>query len=192
MHGDPKKKQKAVKKLVELRNRLRFELQKEEEKHPQTLELAKWYYGIWDGKIPEGNFGRVVKTFKELLEAFKLSEEEIKALYTWWLNLDKNEVPKRFWRIYGIVRGEKETRSITDDFKGKLRYIKGLKKELEGSATVELSNGEKPTTMNSISFSLETRREGYESSSLPRNGQKNLPRCLNLQIVLNEVFVNVK
>jgi len=50
LHGDPKKKQKAVKKLVELRNRLRFELQKEEEKqkekNPQALELAKWYYGV--------------------------------------------------------------------------------------------------------------------------------------------------
>ena len=140
LHGDPKKKQKAVKKLVELRNRIQFELQKEEEKqkekNPQALSLAKWYYGIWDGKIPEGNFGRVVKTFRELLEAFKLPEEEIKELYTWWLNLDKNEVPKRFWRIYGIVLGERETRSITD-FKGKLRYIKGLKKELEGSATPE-------------------------------------------------------
>ncbi|HIQ48044.1 MAG TPA: hypothetical protein EYH58_00200 [Aquifex aeolicus] len=134
LKGDVKKKQRAVRKLIDLRNKVALKVQEEEEKeknkNPKANELARWYYGLWNKKIPEGNFGRVVNVFKSLLEEFSIPEEEIKQLYIWWLNLKKEEVPKNLRAIYNIVLGEKETRSITD-FKGKLRYIKGLKRELE-------------------------------------------------------------
>jgi len=128
------KKAKALRLIVELRNRIELKVkedeEKQKEKNPAAHELARWYYGLWSGKIPEGNFARVVNVFKSLLEEFKLSEEEIKETYRWWLGLNKEEVPKNLRSIYNIVLGEKETRSITD-FRGKLRYVKALKKELE-------------------------------------------------------------
>ena len=137
LKGDVKKKQRAVRKIIDLRNKIALEIQKEQEKeknkNPKAHELAKWYYGLWNGKIPEGNFGRVVNIFKSLLEEFQMTEEEIKGTYRWWLSLNKEEVPKELWKVYNIVLGEKETRSITD-FKGKLRYVKALKKELEESS----------------------------------------------------------
>lgn len=134
--GNENQKKKAVKKLVEIRNRLIVELQEKEKKelskNPTAYNLFRWYYGQWDGKVPEGNAGRAVNVFKELLEEFKLPEEEIKELYSWWKNLDTKQVPNHLKRQYSIILTAQETRSITD-FKGKLRYIKGLKRELEAS-----------------------------------------------------------
>jgi len=134
LKGDTKKKQRAIRKIIDLRNKVALEIQKEEErarnKNPKAQELARWYYGVWEGKIPEGNFGRVVNVFRSLLEEFQMTEEEIKETYRWWLNLRKEEIPKNLKSIYNIVLGEKETRSITD-LRGKLRYVKALKKELE-------------------------------------------------------------
>ena len=132
--GDKKKKQKAVKKLVELRNRLALKVQEEEKrqlsKNPTAYNLFRWYYGLWNKQIPEGNAGRAVNVFKELLEEFKLPEEEIKELYSWWKELDKDELPFYIKKGYSIILTAPETRSITD-FKGKLRYIKGLKREIQ-------------------------------------------------------------
>lgn len=132
--GDKKQKQKAVKKLVQLRNRLALKLQEEQkkqlDKNPTAFNLFRWYYGIWDGKIPEGNAGRAVNAFKQLIEEFKLDPEEIKELYLWWKELEEKDVPNDLKRLYSIVLTDKETRSITD-FKGKLRYIKGLKNSLQ-------------------------------------------------------------
>jgi len=132
--GSKKQKQKAVKKLVELRNRLALKLQEEEKKeankNPVAYNLSKWYYGIWDKQIPEGNFGRVVNVFKELLEEFKLTEEDIKETYQWWKSLDIDDIPYYMKKNYSIILTAPETRSITD-FKGKLRYIKGLKREIQ-------------------------------------------------------------
>ena len=129
------KKAKALKLIVQLRNRIELKLKEEEEKqkekNPRAHELAKWYWGLWNGKIPEGNFPRAVNVFKSLLEDFKLSEEEIKSAYRWWLSLKKEEVPPNLQKTYSIVLTEKETRSITD-FKGKLRYVMGLRREMEG------------------------------------------------------------
>jgi len=73
---------------------------------------------------------RVVNVFKDLLERYGLSEEEIKETYTWWLNLKKEEVPKHLYKTYSIVLTDRQTRAITD-FRGKLRHIKGLKNELQ-------------------------------------------------------------
>jgi len=130
----PQERQKAFKTLLEIRNgiskKIEEETQKLQNSNPQAAKLARWYYGLWEGKIPEGVFSRVVKTFKELLEEFKLSEEEIKELYLWWLELEKETVPRKLQKTYNLVLVEKEARSITD-FKGKLRYIKALKRELE-------------------------------------------------------------
>jgi hypothetical protein len=127
------RKAKAVELLYQLRNRIELKIKEEEEKekskNPIAHSLAKWYYGLWEGRIPEGSFARAVNTFKTLLEEFKLREEEIKETYLWWLNLGKEEVPQNLRKTYNIVLGERETRSITD-FKGKLRYVKALKKEL--------------------------------------------------------------
>lgn len=134
--GDKKKKQKAIKKLVELRNRLALKVQEEEkrkkleEKIPPVNQLVGWYIKIWQGKIPEGHPGRAGIVFKELLKNYKLSEEEIKDVYLWWIKLHKENVPKKLQNTYSIVLTHPDTRSITD-FKGKLRYIKGLKRELE-------------------------------------------------------------
>lgn len=132
--GNQKQKEKAIKRLVELRNRLALKLQEEEKrqanKNPAAHNLAKWYYGIHNGKIPEGNFGRAIKVFKELLEEFQLQEEEIKQLYTWWKDLDIDDLPYYVKKNYSIILTAPETRSITD-FKGKLRYIKGLKREIQ-------------------------------------------------------------
>jgi len=137
--GNKKQKEKAVKKLVEIRNRLALKLQEEQKKeaskNPTAYNLTKWYYGIWNGQLPEGNFGRAVNVFKELLEEFKLTEEEIKQLYLWWKNLDREQVPANAKKQYSIILTAPETRSITD-FKGKLRYIKGLKRELENQGWI--------------------------------------------------------
>lgn len=132
--GNQKQKEKAVKKLVELRNRIALKLQEEEKKEmnksPVAYNLAKWYYGIHSGQIPEGNFGRVVNVFKELIEEFKLQEEDIKETYQWWKDLDVEDLPYYMKKNYSIILTAPETRSITD-FKGKLRYIKGLKREIQ-------------------------------------------------------------
>jgi hypothetical protein len=139
----PEDRQKAVLTLIQLRKTLSQKLEKEENKreNPAAAELAKWYYGLWEGKIPEGVYPRVVKTFKELLEEFKLPEEEIKNLYLWWLKLEKETVPKKLQKTYNIVLVDKEARSITD-FKGKLRYIKALKRELESDSSLTGEWGE--------------------------------------------------
>ncbi len=135
----PQERQKAFKTLLEIRNSISKKIEEEAQKlqnsNPQAAKLARWYYGLWEGKIPEGVFSRVVKTFKELLEEFKLSEEEIKELYLWWLELEKETVPRKLQKTYNLVLVEKEARSITD-FKGKLRYIKALKRELESDSSL--------------------------------------------------------
>ncbi len=124
-------KTQAIEVLYRLRNKIAYKLQEEKEKNPTAKRLAGWYYGLWEGKIPEGNYGRVVNVFKTLLEEHKLTEEEIKETYLWWLKLKKEEVPKNLHRTYSIVLTDRETRAITD-FRGKLRHIRGLKNEMEG------------------------------------------------------------
>lgn len=145
--GDKKQKQKAVKRLIELRNRLALKVQEEEkrkkleEKIPPVNQLVGWYIKIWQGKIPEGHPGRAGAVFKELLKNYKLSEEEIKDVYLWWIKLHKEDVPKKLQNTYSIVLTHPDTRSITD-FKGKLRYIKGLKRELEESQSKKWTSPE--------------------------------------------------
>ncbi len=124
-------KVQAIEALYRLRNKIAHKLQEEKEKNPTAKRLADWYWGLWEGKIPEGNYGRVVNVFKVLLEEYKLSEEEIKETYLWWLSLKEEEVPRDLYKTYSIVLTDRETRAITD-FKGKLRYIKGLKNRIEG------------------------------------------------------------
>ena len=134
--SDKNKKKKAIVRLIELRNRIALKVQEEEKKkenkNPDVAELTKWYLEIWEKKIPEGNISRAGKVFKELLESFSLSVEDIKETYSWWIKLKKEDVPYNLRKTYSIILTAKDTRSITD-FKGKLRYIKGLKKELEGN-----------------------------------------------------------
>lgn len=118
--------------------KLRLELKQEEEakeygRNPSVYPLTKWYISLWEGKIPEGNMGRVAKVFKELLEDFKIETDEIKELYQFWLELE--DVPAKLKKQYAILLTAKETRGIVD-FRGKLRFIKGLKRELEGSGWV--------------------------------------------------------
>lgn len=127
---------KFIERIRQLKSRLELKQQEEEAKeygrNPAVYPLIKWYASVWEGKIPEGNIGRVAKVFKELLEDFKIETEEIKELYQFWLSLEN--VPKNLEKRYSIILTAKETRSIAD-FKGKLRYIKGLKRELENSGS---------------------------------------------------------
>ncbi len=136
-------KVQALERLYRLRNRIAHKVQEEQErqegKNSTAGKLADWYYGLWQGKIPEGNYGRVVNVFKDLLERYKLPEEEIKETYLWWLNLDKDRVPKYLYKTYSIVLTDRQTRAITD-FRGKLRHIKGLKNELEGGTWTSPEN----------------------------------------------------
>ena len=133
---DKNKKKKAIVRLIELRNKIALKVQEEErkkgKKNPDVSELVKWYLEIWNKQVPEGNIARIGKVFKELLESFNLSVEDIKETYIWWLELRKEDVPSNLRKTYSIVLTVPDTRSITD-FKGKLRYIKGLKRELEGN-----------------------------------------------------------
>lgn len=134
--GTPKEKEKALVKLAQLRNRIALKVQEQERKQSNTTahELAKWYYKLWDGKIPEGNFGRVVKVFASLLEEFKLSEEEIKETYNWWLQLKEENVPPQLRKKYSIVLIDREVRSITD-MRGRLRYVRGLMKKIQNTSS---------------------------------------------------------
>jgi len=133
---DKNKKRKAIIRLIELRNKIALKVQEEEkkksDKNPDVAELVRWYSDIWKKQIPEGNIARIGKVFKELLESFNLSVEDIKETYSWWLGLKKEDVPSNLRKTYSIILTAPDTRSITD-FKGKLRYIKGLKRELEGN-----------------------------------------------------------
>ena len=151
-------KVQALERLYRLRNKLAQKLEEEKGKNPTAYNLAKWYYGLWEGKIPEGNFPRTVIAFRKLLESAKLSEEEIKETYLWWLNLKKEDVPKYLYKTYSIVLTDKETRSITD-MAGKLRYVRGLKNELEGKSWTS------PENERGVDYYLRQLKEGFSDDS---------------------------
>ena len=134
---DKAKKEKGFKALRELKSKISYKVKEEEQKklnqNPDVHNLSRWYYGLWNGKIPEINYSRASKTFKELLEEGNLDKEEIKELYYWWLNLDEEKITDNKLKFkYSIILTGKNSRSIID-FKSKYRYIKDLKAELEKS-----------------------------------------------------------
>lgn len=101
----------------------------EEKENPQVGEFVKWYYGVWQGRPPEGkNLALVGKLVKKLLEEKGFSLEEVKSLYAWWKKLEK--VPPQIERKYYYVLIGKEARDFKLFYK-RINEVKALKSELE-------------------------------------------------------------
>jgi len=101
----------------------------EEEENPQVGQFVKWYYGIWQGKPPEGkNLALVGRLVKKLLEEKGYSLEEVKSLYAWWRKLEK--VPPQIERKYYRILIGKEARDFKLFYK-RVNEVKALKSELE-------------------------------------------------------------
>ena len=101
----------------------------EEKENPLVGEFVRWYYGVWQGRPPEGkNLALVGKLVKKLLEEKGYSLEEVKSLYAWWKKLEK--VPPQIERKYYRILIGKEARDFRLFYK-RINEVKALKSELE-------------------------------------------------------------
>jgi len=108
-------------------------------------------------------------------EEFGLPEDEIKELYQWWKQLDKRQIDRKFQKQYSIILTAPETRSITD-FRGKLRYIKGLKRELEGNKWVSNQFRHSDDVYGkSVIDADQLINEDEEDLSIPNAGDEDIP-----------------